>query len=124
MPIIKRTWTNPLTNSLRGTDGLTVRAIFESLTEYLRGHIGVWGTFEGTTDASGNLMITHNAGFTPAAILVSEIDAGDPTKMGPFHIQSYTDTVMDLHFFDKSGNDRTTHEVSGFYHILPPTNER
>ena len=124
MPIVKRTWTNPLTNSLRGTDGLTVRSIFASLTEYLRGHIGVWGSFSGTTDANGDLLVTHNAGFPPAAVLVTEEDAGDVTKMGPYHIESVTETTLHLHFFDKNGNDRVTHNVAGYYHILPPTSER
>ena len=121
MAAIKRTWTNPLIHSLRGSDSGTVKTIFESLTEYLRGHIGVWGNATGTTDANGDFVVTHNAGFTPTAVLISEQDAGDPTKMGPFHIQAVTETTLDVHFFEKNGNDRVTHPIHIHYLLLPPT---
>ena len=128
MAIVKRTWTNPLTNSLRGSDGLTVRTIFESLTEYLRGHIGVWGTFEGTTDAVGHVTVTHNAGFIPASILVTEeyVDSS-AHDMGPFHLHDttgITETTFELHFLTKSGQDRGTHNIKVNYLVLPPTSER
>lgn len=121
MAVIKRTWTNPLIHSLRGSDSGAVKTIFESLTEYLRGHIGVWGNVSGTTDANGDFTITHNAGFIPQAILLTEQDAGDVTKMGPFHLETTTETSMVVHFFDKNGNDRVSHNVKVHYLVLPPT---
>lgn len=125
MPIVKRTWTNPLIHSLRGSDGGTVKTIFESLTEYLRGHIGVWGKASGTTDANGRFTVVHNAGFIPSSILVTE-EYVDSTAhdMGPFHIHDatgITETSFEVHFLTKSGQDRGTHNVRVNYLVLPPT---
>lgn len=122
MPIIKRTWTNPLIHSLKGSDGGTVKTIFESLTEYLRGHIGVWGTVSGTTDGTGFFTFTHNAGFVPSSVLVTEdyVDTA-PHDMGPFHLHTITETTCEVHFLTKSGQDRGTHNVRVHYLVLPPT---
>ena len=124
MVAIKRTWTSPQVYGLDGPDSVPLRTIFESLTEYLRGHIGVWGNVTGTTDANGDLTVTHDAGFIPEAVLVTEQDAGDPTKMGPFHIEVVTETTFRIHFFEKNGNDRASHSVHVHYLVLPPTRIR
>ena len=124
MVAIKRTWTSPQVYGLDGPDSVPLRTIFESLTEYLRGHIGVWGNVTGTTDANGDVTVTHDAGFIPEAVLVTEQDAGDPTKMGPFHIEVVTETTFRIHFFEKNGNDRASHSVHVHYLVLPPTRIR
>ena len=124
MVAVRRTWTSPQVYGLDGPDAGSLRTIFESLTEYLRGHIGVWGNATGTTDANGDFVLTHNAGFVPEAVLISEQDAGDPTKMGPFHIQAVDENTLDVHFFEKNGNDRSTHAIHIHYLLLPPTRIR
>jgi len=121
---VKRAWTNPAVYGLDGPDNRTLRIIFESLTGFLSSHIGVWGEFNGTTDANGDFVITHDAGFLPAAVLITEKDVGDETKLGPYHIDSKTDTTVTVHFLDKSGNDRAAHTVGGYYHVLPATRVR
>lgn len=125
MSFIKRTWTNPLIHVLDGPDNRPIKTIFESLTEYLRGHIGVWGTAEGTTDANGRFTVVHNAGFLPTSILVTEeyVDTA-AHDMGPFHLHDttgITETTFELHFLTKSGQDRGTHNVKVNYLVLPPT---
>ena len=124
MVAVRRTWTSPQVYGLDGPDAGPLRTIFESLTEYLRGHIGVWGNATGTTDATGDFTVTHNAGFVPEAVLISEQDAGDPSKMGPFHIQAVDENTLDVHFFEKNGNDRSTHAIHIHYLLLPPTRIR
>jgi len=121
---IKRAWTNPAVYALDGPDNRPLKVIFESLTSFLAAHIGVWGNVEGTTDANGDFVFTHDAGFAPAAVLITEVDAGDPTKMGPYHVQAYDETTVDVHFFEKNGNDRANHAVHVHYLILPPTKVR
>ena len=125
MAAVRRTWTSPQVYGLDGPDSGPLRTIFESLTEYLRGHIGVWGTAEGVTDANGFYTVTHDADFIPTSVLVTEdfVD-GAPHDMGPFHLHTITDTTFQVHFLTKSGQDRGTHDVRVHYLVLPPTRIR
>jgi hypothetical protein len=128
MAMVKRTWTAPQVYNLEGPDAVSLRTVFESLTEYLRGHIGVWGTAEGATDANGRFTVVHNAGFIPTSILVTEeyVDSA-AHDMGPFHLHDdvgITETSFEVHFLTKSGQDRGTHNVKVNYLVLPPTRIR
>jgi hypothetical protein len=62
--------------SFGGNDYRPVTNGFQSLTEYLRGHIGFWGYFSGTTDSNGYLTVTHNCGFEPDAVMVTQSENG------------------------------------------------
>lgn len=123
MSIIRRTWTNPLINSLQGPDARSVRSVFESLTEYMRTHIGVWGSAEGTTDANGEIIIVHNGGFVPTSVLVTEeaIDGVAAHDLGPYHLHSIGETEFTLHFYTKSGQDRASTDIKVYYQCLPNT---
>ncbi len=125
MTAVRRTWTSPQVYGLGGPDSVPLRTIFESLTEYLRGHIGVWGTVSGTTNGTGFFTFTHNAGFVPSSVLVTEdyVDSA-PHDMGPFHLHTITETTCEVHFLTKSGQDRGTHNVRVHYLVLPPTRIR
>lgn len=122
---VKRAWTNPAVYSLDGPDNRSLKVIFESLTAFLSSHIGVWGTAEGTTDGNGFCTFTHDAGFIPTSVLVTEdyVDSA-PHDMGPFHLHTITDTTFQVHFLTKSGQDRGTHNVRVHYLVLPPTKVR
>lgn len=122
---IKRAWTNPAVYALDGPDNRPLKIIFDSLTAFLGSHIGVWGTAEGVTDATGFCTFTHDGGFTPTSVLVTEdyVDSA-PHDMGPFHLHTITDTTFQVHFLTKSGQDRATHNVRVHYLVLPPTKVR
>jgi hypothetical protein len=121
--IIRRTWTNPIINSFQGPDARTTRSVFESLTEYLRTHIGIWGEATGTTDANGEIVVVHNGGFQPTSVLVTEVDLGNnpPHTLGPFHLHDVTETEFTLHFLEPNGQDRASHNIKVFYQCLPST---
>jgi hypothetical protein len=122
MSIIRRTWTNPLINSLQGPDARSVRSVFESLTEYMRTHIGIWGSAEGTTDANGQIVVVHNGGFQPTAVLLTEdYVSGTSHDYGPFHLHGVTETEFTVHFLHKNGNDRANHAIKIYYQCLPST---
>jgi hypothetical protein len=122
----RRLWTTPLLGLLRSEDSVPVGRSFQSLTEYLRGHVGFWGTFEGTTDANGFLTVTHNCGFTPQAVFITQrfVTGVTPHDLGPQHLHDYNEETMDIHFLKKSGNDSSNELHSGFYLIMPYTTER
>jgi len=117
----RKLWTAPMQQFLTGDNAKGLGIIFRTLNEYFRTHIGFWGEVSGTTDANGDFTITHNCGFEPAAVLLTEQDAGDTTKMGPFHIETYSSSTIVVHFFDKNGNDRVSHNIRIHYLLLPPT---
>jgi hypothetical protein len=45
----RRLWTMPMLGFLRGTDARPIANGFQTIGEYLRGHVGFWGSFSGTT---------------------------------------------------------------------------
>lgn len=121
----RRTWTTPMLPSFGGTDFRPVTNGFQSLTEYLRGHVGFWGYFEGTTDVNGRLIVTHNCGFVPDAVLITQkYVSGAPHDQGPFHVHDLTEETVDIHFLKKSGTDSSNEVHAGYYHILPKVKER
>lgn len=123
--VVKRAWTNPAVYALDGPDNRPLKVIFESLTTFLASHIGVWGTAEGVTDTDGYCTFTHDAGFLPTSVLVTEdfVD-GAPHDMGPFHLHEITDSTFEVHFLTKSGQDREDHNVRVHYLVLPTTRIR
>jgi hypothetical protein len=109
-----------------GPDARPTTNGFQSLTEYLRGHIGFWGSFSGTTDANGRLIVTHNCGFAPDGIQITAkfVTGSTPHDMGAFHVHDLTEQIVDIHFFKKSGNDSANEIHAGYYLILPKVTER
>jgi hypothetical protein len=122
----RRNWIAPLLTQLRGTDSRAVSTVFQSLTSYLRGHIGFWGFFSGTTDANGHLIVTHNCGFDPDSVQITAkfVTGSTPHDMGPFHVHDLTEEIVDIHFLKKSGNDSANEIHAGYYLILPKVKER
>ena len=122
---VKRAWTNPAVYALDGPDNRPLKVIFESLTTFLASHVGVWGTATGATDANGFCTFTHDAGFIPTSVLITEeYVSGAAHDMGPCHLHETTDTTFQVHFLTKSGQDRGTHDVHVHYLVLPPTRVR
>lgn len=119
----RRTWTTPMLPSFGGTDFRPVTNGFQSLTEYLRGHIGFWGSFSGTTDGNGDLVIAHNCGFVPAAVFIQPYHTNDH-DIGAWHIDALTEETVTVHFSKKSGSDSTFVQHDGYYLILPKVKER
>jgi hypothetical protein len=122
----RRNWIAPLLTQLRGTDSRAVSTVFQSLTSYLRGHIGFWGFFSGTTDANGRLIVTHNCGFVPDSVQITAkfVTGSTPHDLGAFHVHNLTEQIMDIHFLKKSGNDSANEIHAGYYLILPKVKER
>lgn len=119
----RRLWTAPMLGFLRGSDARATTNAFQTLTEYLRGHIGFWGSFSGTTDGNGDLVITHNCGFAPDAVFIQPYHTVDH-DIGAWHIDALTETTVTVHFSKKSGSDSTYVQHDGYYLILPKVNER
>ena len=121
----RQLWTSPLLPFFRGNDAVPTSRSFQSLTEYLKNHIGYWGDITGTTDANGFVDFDIDCGFDPGAVLVTELHvSGSAHDMGPFHVHSYSQTNLEVHFLTKSGQDRGSHDVHICYMMLPDTGER
>jgi len=84
----RKLFTAPTAQFLTGENARPLRWILGALNEYFKTHIGFWGRYTGTTDANGRLVITHNCGFEPEAVTVTEhyVDSA-PHDMGPFHLR-------------------------------------
>ena len=121
----RKLWKSPNLPFLRGDDALEHGTNYRSLTEYFRQHIGYWQELTGTTDANGRVNFVIDCGFKPVSVLVTEhyVDTS-AHDMGPFHLHSYSQTNLDVHFLTKSGQDRATHNVHICYMMLPDTGER
>jgi len=119
----RRTWTTPMLPHFAGPDARSTVNGFQSLTEYLRGHIGFWGFFSGTTDGNGDLVITHNCGFIPEAVFIQPYHTVDH-DLGAWHIDALTEDTVTVHFSKKSGSDSTNVQHDGYYLILPKVTER
>lgn len=120
----RRLWTMPMLGFLRGTDARPIANGFQTIGEYLRGHIGFWGSFSGTTDSSGYLVVTHNCGFEPDAVMIMPKENGTAhNDLGSWYVEELTNTTVKIGFARRSGNisDNTLH--SGWYLILPKVNE-
>lgn len=118
----RKLFTAPTAQFLAGDNARPLRWIFGTLNEYFRTHIGFWADGTGTTDANGRCVFTHDCGFEPASVLVTELYvSGAPHDMGPFHVHSYDSETIDVHFLTKSGQDRATHDVHICFHLLPQT---
>lgn len=118
----RKLFTAPNVQFLGGENARPLLWIFRALNEYFRKHVGFWGEATGTTDASGHCVFTHNCGFDPAVVLVTEFYVdGSAHDMGPFHLHTYDAQEIDVHFLTKSGQDRGTHNVRISYQLLPYT---
>lgn len=115
----RKLWTSPMLPFFRGSDSLPTSNSFKSLTEYLRSHIGFWMHFSGTTDGNGDLVVTHDCGFQPSAVFVTQEGAGVTHDMGAYHVDSYTATDVVIHFLTKSGVDSTNTVHSGWLLLMP-----
>ena len=113
----RRNWIAPLLTQLRGTDSRAIGNGFESLTSYLRGHIGYWDTATGTTNASGNLTVTHNCGFSPSVAMVST-----STTTVFLVVTGLTETTLTVNARTSGGLYVGSLVVN--YHILPKVKER
>lgn len=121
----RRTWTTPMLPHFAGPDARSTVNGFQSLTEYLRGHIGFWGHFSGTTDSNGYLTVTHNCGFEPDVAMVTQIENGTPhNELGAFYVESLDAETMVINFASRSGNHSAVQPHSGWYLILPKVTER
>lgn len=121
----RRVWVTPMMPHFNGPDARSTVNGFQSLTEYLRGHIGFWGSFSGTTDVNGYLVVTHNCGFEPDGVMVTQRENGTShNELGAFYVEELTSTTLTIGFARRSGNvsDNTLH--SGWYLILPKVTER
>lgn len=109
-----------------GPDARSTVNGFQSLTEYLRGHIGFWGTYTGTTDANGSMVIPHKCGFTPSGAIVQAIYDGTSPRnhYGPIHIESFDENNLTIHLLRANGNDDASSTRIIFYHIFPQVTER
>ena len=118
----RKLFTAPTAQFLTGENARPLRWILGALNEYFKKHIGFWGRYTGTTNGTGHLVITHNCGFEPEAVNVTEhyVDSA-PHDMGPFHLHSFDATTIDIHFLTKSGQDRATHNVEVCVHFVPFT---
>jgi hypothetical protein len=119
----RKLWTSPMLPFFRGTDKVPASRSFQSLTEYLRSHVGYWMRFTGTTDANGRLVVTHNCGFKPSAVFVTHeyVTGSSAHDEGPFHIHSLDETTVDIHFLTKSGQDDASSDQAGYLLLMPET---
>ena len=121
----RKLWTMPMLGFLRGTDARPIANGFQTIGEYLRGHVGFWDSYTGTTDAGGQMVIPHKCGFTPSVAFVQAVfDGVSPRNhYGPIHIESLDENNLTIHFLRTNGNDDASSTRIIFYHILPKVNE-
>lgn len=119
----RKLWTSPMLPFFKGSDKVPTSRSFQSLTEYLRSHIGYWMRFEGTTDVNGQLVVTHNCGFKPAALFVTQEDVTGVTHdMGSEHVHAFDESTVTIHFLTKSGVDSASTLHGGYIMFMPETN--
>lgn len=120
----RKLFTAPNLGFLTGENARPLQWIFRALNEYFRKHIGFWGLVEGTTDANGLLVVTHECGFVPSAIILTHMNtAGSPAhSQGPFHIEAYDEHTFTIHCLTAtSGNDDSNSFQEFFFLCLPET---
>lgn len=122
----RRLWTSPMLPFFRGPDSTATSKSLQSLTEYLRGHVGFWLRFQGTTDVNGRLVVAHNCGFSPSAVLVTQehVAGVSPHDMGAEHLHGFDEVNVDIHFFTKAGVDSASVVHAGYILLLPYPSER
>ena len=57
----------------------------------------------GTTDASGNLTVTHGAGFTPTAVIVTPKSPSSGTIFAQVVAHTFTSTQFTIRCFSQTG---------------------
>ena len=121
----RKLWTMPMLGFLRGTDARPIANGFQTLGEYLRGHVGFWDSYTGTTDASGQMTIPHKCGFTPSVAFVqAKYDGSSPRNhYGPIHVESLDENNLTIHLLKANGTDDASSTRVIFYHIMPKVNE-
>ena len=120
----RKLWTMPMLGFLRGTDSRPIANGFQTIGEYLRGHVGFWDSYTGTTDAGGQMVIPHKCGFTPSVAFVQAKYDGSPRNhYGPIHIESLDENNLTIHLLKANGTDDASSTRVIFYHILPKVNE-
>ncbi|MBI1757972.1 MAG: hypothetical protein HYR62_01870 [Actinobacteria bacterium] len=98
----------------RVSTGATWASLVQALTKTTSGSNRMhWGTYSGTTDASGYLTITHGAGFTPTVVLaISGITGGGPGAL------LGVDTITSTTFRIRVGSITVATAVTGYYLCL------
>lgn len=121
----RRLWTMPMLGFLRGTDARPIANGFQTIGEYLRGHVGFWDRVNVTTGATGIATITHNCGFAPSVAFVQAVyDGISPhNHYGPINIVSLNETTLTVILLRANGNDDANSARTLYYHILPKVNE-
>ena len=112
-----------------GISGGSISNAFTTLMNWLRGHIGYWGEYTGTTNAFAIMTVTHNCGFTPDKIFVQRVyDAVTPiANFGELVVlpTGITDTTFNVLLMKLDGTgDVSSGNRTIWYHILPVVKER
>lgn len=71
-------------------------------------------TYSGNTDASNNLQVTHNAGFTPSQVKVQSTGPSGGTNQGYPVVTAITSTTFTMRYMNTAGSMAST-AVSGYY---------
>lgn len=121
----RRTWITPMLPQFGSESRPTVNG-FQSLTEYLRGHIGFWAQVTVTTNSTGLVTIAHKCGFTPSCAFVQAVyDGTSPhNHYGPISVVSLDENNMTVLLLRANGNDDANSTRTLNYHILPKVTER
>jgi hypothetical protein len=125
----RRNWIAPSLTQLRGTDSRAVSTVFQSLTSYLRGHVGFWGTYTGTTNIYGFLTVPIKCGFVPDKVFVQRVhDASSPLNSYggmAVYLPTLTEDNLDVLMMNLDGTaDTSSGNRTIMYHILPKVKER
>ena len=77
---------------------VTLRTDVDALQDAVHAAAG-----SGTTDASGNLTVTHGAGFTPTAVIVTPKSPASGTIFGQVVAHTFTSTQFTIRCFSQTG---------------------
>ena len=124
----RRLWTMPMLGFLRGTDARPIANGFQTIGEYLRGHVGFWGTYTGTTNIYGFLTVPIKCGFVPDKVFVQRVyDASSPLNSYggmAVYLPTLTEDNLDVLMMNLDGtSDASSGNRTIMYHILPKPNE-
>jgi hypothetical protein len=115
--------TGPLTvggnHTVSGTQHVVGAATFDAAitiagkTPWSNGNLG-HGTFSGTTDGSGNLVVTHSLGFTPTAVFLQLTSPASGTNQGLPVVTALSSTTFTLRMLTLQGVT-TSLAIAGYF---------